>query len=300
MKYLFIKSGGYTESYGRKLGGAINDHFSTEIFHFTKSDTTFKLNFIDGEYRIHQSRSDALNPENKYAVMDFVTAVSNLDQYEVIYGGTESNVTDVVSQSEIIEKFKLIGLNSNKQLIDIATGAVLDAAGVIPLVVCVKMNNSVGYAAFLTSLIHFENIQSLTLHESHQLTEDLKVLYADDGFPIRQLFLDVNMSNVTKSFFEEPSFQTTSIAFAKTNQTVEINLFKTSNSLSEEFKSGFNIVVDSDFEYVVSNGKIMFNTGAVAKSGYVTFNVQGQPIYNDVAMREPRETLIFKFAILVS
>lgn len=297
MKYIFIKSGGYTEPYGRKLGGDINDILNTELFHFTKDDSTFKLNYIDGEYRIHQSRADVLDPKNPYTVIDFETVVSKLDEYEVIYAGCDTDFNEVISQTDLIKNFKLMSLNSNKQLVNAVTGEVINKQGVIPLIVTVRMNNTNGYAAFLTSLTHLENIQSLTRAEPQQVSPNLKAIYADDGQSFRHYLVDFKFTNVVKSFFEE-NVSTDSVIFVQPNQTVSIDLFNQNNGTDAEFFSGFNVAVDSNFACQVNNGVVSFETGETASSGYLTIDITGNRFYSTIVESVPRERLTFKLLVV--
>lgn len=296
MNTMFIKSGGYYETPGLAVSGAINEIAEIYINQFNKSDNSFKFDFVNGEYRFYQA---AHLPSATYTYRSFDPKVmaEAIDKYTVAYYGIVTGLRDVLTHAAMFDKLTYIGVDlKTGKFYDAITGMQLPGDNILPVLYGIKMADQI-YAVYMSAMARIDT-NLMDEDGEHRIVDDFTTICVNDGQAIRDLFIKISTKNVEKHFWNQDLVIGYAM-YVKRNQTVELDIFKTAPYVTEEFKKSLSIEVESNLECIVENGKVVFTTPDNSMNGYLTIKLSATPLYHDVADREIKETLTFNFMLFV-
>lgn len=297
MKTVFIKSGGYYETPGISVVGAINDTLGYRVSQFNKVEAQFRFDCVNHQYRIYPpvDRTDA----EFYFKVDMELLTSKAEQYGFAYLGTVGSEDTAIRPMELLRDLAAVTVDpTSGQFINAATGEFLTGNNVTPLAYCVKMANNV-YALILTKLVYATSrVVTPPKPLPAVLSKGINVIAVDDGAAIRKEFVNLRFSDNVRHVRNDPVI-TGYAVFARAGTTVELDIFRNSPLITEEFKNSFQIVVESSFPHTVSKDHISLTMPTAAGTGYLTVKLRATPLYEDIASREIKEVLTFDFIVCV-
>ncbi len=291
---LFVKSGGYYETPAIAVAQAIYEATADEVKQFIKIDMSFKFDFVEGEHRVYMA-NHIPGASLLYRKIDFKRLITGIEKYGFAYYGCVVDATAVVTHVEVFNKATYVGYDqTSKNFIDLITGMRIDGDNIVPIIYGIKMTDGV-YSTYLSPMARADGRLGDGEDEFNQL-DDLTVVYADDGLAIRDKFIDIQFTNTIKHFRNQDLI-TGYAVFAKCGEVVELDIFKNKPYITEEFRNAFELIVDSNFEYVVDGSKILLTMPETHQQGYLCVSLNTQPIHMDAASREIKETLHFDFTV---
>lgn len=297
MKTVFIKSGGYYETPGVSVIGAINDVLGFNVSQFNKVEALFRLDCVNYQYRVYPpvDRPD----QELYAKVDMVMLTQKAEEYGFAYLGVVGSEDVTVRPLELLRDMKIIVVDKTTgEFVNAVNGEVLTGNNVTPLLYCVKMANNV-YSMILSKLMYATSrVETPRKPLPSSLSNGINVLAVNDGAAVRTQFVDLRFSDNVRHFRNNDLIIGYAV-FARAGTTVDIDIFRNSLFITEEFKKSFQIVVEASFPHTITGDRISLTMPSEKMTGYLSIKLRATPLYEDIASREIKETLSFDFIVSV-
>lgn len=295
-KTIFIKSGGYYETPAVSVSSAINDVFELNLKQFNKTDAVFSLDYVNFQYRLYPP---AIFEGAVYAKIDMELLVQKAEEYGFAYIGLVGNETDAIRAKDVLRDLAIVVVNRvDESFINAKTNEPLTGDNVTPLIYCVKLATDT-YVMVLSKMMQAtSNVINTT--KAPIAIKDTTVIGVDDGATIRGQFVDVRFKNIRKHFRNYDLVSGYAV-FADAGSILEVDLFKDTPYVTDEFKSNFEIEVESSFPFSIGNGKVSVTTTPLDKKtmGYLTIKLKATPLYEEICSREIKESLTFNFIVSI-
>lgn len=294
MKTMFFKSGAYYETPAISVIGAVNDSLDFPLGQFFKTDNAFKMDFVYGEYQLFMATHI---PGATFVNKKIVPKIINraLETYDFVFFGTVTDERVTISHAELFNALDYYAVDRKKQkIVNAITGDVIDGKNIMAVLYCTRMTDDIS-VCYLTSLARVD--ASLVDEEGeHRIIDDILTICVNDGDAIRSQFVDIKFSNVLKHFRNQDLVVGYSV-FAEQDKDITLDIFRDMPYVTEEFKNCFEIVVDSNFNTIVENYRVVLEAPQKACQGYLSVKLVSKPLYADIADREIKETLSFDFTV---
>ena len=294
MKTVFIKSGGYYETPGVSVSGAIGDLFNDAITHYNKADPTFLLDYTGTRYRIYPPYDQT--GERQFVDVDMELLVQKAEQYGFVYFGAVGDEFSTIRTTELIRDARPIAYCSQrKKLIDVSTDIELTGNNVTALAYFVKITDN-AYAMTLSRLCNASTrVEQI---RSSGLSKNIHVISVNDGADIRSQFIDVRFDGAVKHF-RNNDLTAGFAVFGNAGSEIVLNLFKFAQFITGQFKNSFDIQVDSNFEVKMDEQtkQITIKLPDEKYTGYLSVKLGATKLYEEISSREIKETLSFDFIV---
>lgn len=294
MKTVFIKSGGYYETPGVSVSGAIGDLLNDAVTHYNKADPTFLLDYTGTCFRIYPPYDQA--GERQFADVNMELLAQKAEQYGFVYLGAVGDEFNSIKASELIRDMRAIAYcPQRKKLIDAFTDIELTGNNVTALAYFVKMTDN-AYAMILSRLcVASSRVEQI---RSSGLSKDMHVIAVNDGADIRSQFIDVRFDGAVKHF-RNNDLTAGFAVFGYAGTSISLNLFKFASFITGSFKNSFDIQVDSNFDVKMDEQSncIIVSLPPEKCTGYLSVKLGSTKLYEEISSREIKETLSFDFIV---
>lgn len=299
MKTVFIKSGGYYETPGVSIIGAINDVYGVEVRQFNKLEAAFRLDLVNFEYRIYPPAVGA--GDLPYFKVDMERLTQIADECGFAHVGVVGHEDALVSPREVLRNLAVVVIDpATKKYKDTLNGEILEGNNVTPLLFFVKMTTDT-YALVMSKLIApTSRLENYNKPAPPGLNKIMRIIAVNDGESMRDKYIGVEFTNAVKHF-RNNDLVTGYAVFVRQGAEVTLDLFKNSPCVTDEFKKNFTVEVQSSFDgvKVASDGKVTFTAPKYAITGYLCVKFAVTPLYADISSREIKELLSFDFTVAV-
>lgn len=296
MKNIIIKSGGYYETPGISAAGAISDAHPFDIGQFHKTELAFRLDLIDGEYRIYLPNVTQQGTGFSQLVnMDFLTRKA--EERGFAYFGVVSNDKAALSNADMLRLMTIVVVGADGEFINANTGAVLPGNNIIPLLYCVKIAENT-YAVILSSTTRIDTFLANDEDGIIIAKDGFNTVVVNDGAAMRDEFIDIKFSG-TKKTFRNNDLVTGYAVYADHGEIISIDVFKNAPFVTQELKDALAISVDSNFEHTVEAGVVQVALPEQAGHGWLSISLSVTPLYKEIASREIKETVTLDFMVFV-
>ena len=304
MKTIFIKSGGYYETPGVAVACAVNIFHKNNFGQFNKIDLAFKLDFIDGEYRLYLA-SHIPGASALYKTVDLDFLADQVEKYGFAYFGTVTQHREILTHDMALKRLSTIYIDPETEtLIDAVTQIPYKDANILPIIYGVKIAKGI-YSFILSGMARVNSLPT-TVDENNSYQskrirnfDNSTIICVNDGESIRDMFVDLKFKNALKHF-KNNDLTIGFAVFTKPEQSVEIDIFKeVVPFITTEFKDSFEIIVESNFNYIIDNYRIIFETPKDRVTGYMSIKLMGTDFYQEVSSREIKEILSFDLIVSV-
>lgn len=294
MKTMFFKSGAYYETPAISVIGALNDSLDFPVTQFFKSDNSFKLDFVYGEYQLFMATHI---PGSTFVAKSISPKIIDkaLEKYDFVFYGMPSEQRISVTHAELFNAMDYYAVDKEKQkIVHAITGEEAVGKNIMAVMYCVRMTDEIS-VCYLTTLAR---VNSSLVDETgeHRYVDDILTICVNDGDAIRSQFVDIKFSGVRKHFKNQDLVVGYSV-FADCDQDITLDIFNNFSYVTEEFKNCFEIVVDSNFKTLVDDHQVVVESPDKPCQGYLSVKLVAKPLYEDIADREIKETLSFDFTV---
>lgn len=294
MKTIFIKSGGYYETPGVSVCGAITDLLNTAVTHYNKTDASFMLDFTGTKYRIYPPNDQS--GETLYADLDLAALTEKAEQYGFVYLGAAGDQFSGIRPSELLRDMRMIAIcPRRKVLVDANSGDELTGMNVTALAYFVKMTDDV-YSMVLSKLCTASN--RVEAQRQSPGKKDMHVIAVNDGADVRSQFIDVRFENAIKHF-RNNDLTAGFAVFAGKGTSITLDLFRHAQFITGSFKNSFGLQVESSFKFEIDEltKRVTVYMPQEACTGFLSVKLETTKLYEEVSSREIKETLSFDFII---
>ncbi|BAW19049.1 hypothetical protein [Ralstonia phage RP31] len=294
MKTVFIKSGGYYETPGVAVSGAINDAFDFNVSQHCRSNALFMLDYVSREYRLSLTVASG-DMKDAFARLDMDLITKAAEEHGFSYVGLVADEKAMMARpDEFLRDLSVVTVcKETGKFLDAKSGTALTGNNITPVIYCVKMADST-YAMILSQMA---NVMPSMVDNPKVGRDDMNVIVVNDGDAMRSQFVDVSFHGATKHF-RNNDLVTGFAVFAWPNALIEVNIFK-DTPLAAEFKKNFELEVDSSFDAKIVDGKVVIQMPPSCRTGYLSIKLKTTPLYEDVSSREIKEMLSFDFIVTV-
>jgi 3D (Asp-Asp-Asp) domain-containing protein len=299
MKNIIIKSGGYYETPGVSVAGAISDAHPFDIGQFHKTEMMFRLDLIDGKYQIYMpSMAPHGRGLSKLVDLDFLTRKA--EERGFAYFGVVSGDKAVLTNADMLRLMTTVTVGANGEFVDATTGNMIPGNNIIPLLYCVKMTTDT-YVVVLGSLIRVDTILANDEDGIIVANDGFNTVVVNDGASMRGQFVDIKFDGVRKAFRNNDLITGYAI-YAERGSIVSIDLFKNAPFVTSALKDALTPSVSSNFEVDVDkehNVFMMLPSEPDVMHGWLSVELPVTPLYKEMSSREIKEMITLDFMVFV-
>lgn len=296
MKNILIKSGGYYETPGIAVAGAINDIHDFNVGQFHKSEMTFRLDLVNGEYLIYLSHPGQQgNGFTQMVDMDFLTREAN--KVGFAYFGVVSGDKATLTNAEMLRMMGVVTIAADGQFVNAATGEALPGNNILPILYCVKITDDT-FAVVLSSLTRIDTFLANDEDGLIQANDGFNTIVVNDGASMRDQFVDIQFDGIEKAF-RNNDLVTGYAVYVKRGQQFMLDVFKKAPFVTDTMKTALQPKVDSNFSCEVEDGTIVVSVPEDATHGWLSVELPVTPLYKEVSSREIKEMITLDFMVFV-